>query len=115
MVKNVMYFYSGIFSVIFVGIMFAQISQLNATDTEQFYSISSIKMISSETMSGMSGMNMSGMHGMSGMNMSGMHGILDMDSNEKISSFIEWMSVLIAGLIGIPFAWVIISQKRNSN
>jgi hypothetical protein len=132
-------------SIISLGIMFLLISQLNVVTADQSYSESSVKMISSETMSGMSanmsgmhgmsgmsanmsgmhgmsGMsaNMSGMHGMSGMsaNMSGMHGMsgmLGISSNEKISIFLEWMFIITAGLIGIPFAWVIISKRRKNS
>jgi hypothetical protein len=68
-------------------------------------------------MHGMTGMsNMSGMHGMTGMsNMSGMHGMtgmLGISSNEE-SIFLECMFIAIAGLVGIPFAWVIISERRK--
>ncbi|MFZ1076292.1 MAG: hypothetical protein WAN47_02550 [Nitrosotalea sp.] len=73
---------------------------------DQSYSESSGKMISNETMPEMSA-NMSGMHGMSGM--------LGISSNEKMSIFLEWMFIITAGLIGIPFAWVIISERRKNS
>ena len=102
--KPLVYAYFILFSIIFLGIVFVLISQLNMATVDQSYSESSGKMISNETMPemsanmsgmhGMSGMsaNMSGMHGMSGMsaNMSGMHGMsgmLGISSNEKMSDF----------------------------
>ena len=125
--KNLACVWFGLFSIIFVGIVFVLVSQLHTVNAEQYYSAYSIKMISSETMAGMS--NMSGMHGMAGMsNMSGMHGMagmsnmsgmremsdrLGISSNEKIPIFLEWMTMLTACLGGIPFAWVIISQRRK--
>jgi hypothetical protein len=127
-----------LFSIIFLGIVFALILQLNPATADQSYYEPSVKMISSETMSSMSNMsgmhgmtgmsnmsgmhgmtgmsNMSGMHGMTGMsNMSGMHGMtgmLGISSNEE-SIFLECMFISIAGLVGIPFAWVIISERRK--
>ncbi|MFZ0185203.1 MAG: hypothetical protein WBV92_05730 [Nitrosotalea sp.] len=113
--KNLACVWFGLFSIIFVGIVFVLVSQLHTVNAEQYYSAYSIKMISSETMAGMS--NMSGMHGMAGMsNMSGMREMSDrlgISSNEKIPIFLEWMTMLTACLVGIPFAWVIISQRRK--
>ena len=48
--------------------------------------------------------------------MSGMREMSDrlgISSNEKIPIFLEWMTMLTACSVGIPFAWVIISQRRK--
>ena len=102
-VTTLVYTYFILFSVIFLGIVFTSPLKFSAETSM------------SGNMSGM--MGMSGMHGMSG-NMSGMMGmsrILGISSNEKMYVFLEWMFVLVACLVGIPFAWVIISEKRKKN
>ncbi len=120
------------------------ITQFDLVSADSSYSEPSVKMISSETMSGMqsgsmSGMssmsnNMSGMqsgsmsgmssmsNNMSGMQsgsvqgmsgMKGMSGMLGISSNEEISIFLEWMFALTIVLIGVPFAWVFLRERRK--
>jgi len=108
-----------------LGVMFVSISQFDTVTADQSYSEFSVKMISSGTMSGMQGMsgmsnNMSGMQGMSGMSnnmsgMQGMSGMLGISSNEEVTIFLEWMFVLAVILVGVPFAWVFISEKRKKS
>jgi len=127
-----------------LGIIFSFIYQYDPLIATQAYSENSIKIISSDKMSGMQGMsgmsnNMSGMQGMSGMsnNMSGMQGMSGMSnnmsgmqgmsgmrglsgmygitSNDEISVFLEWMLVIILGLVGVPFAWVILRERRRKS
>ncbi|HUL51758.1 MAG TPA: hypothetical protein VLT10_00630 [Verrucomicrobiae bacterium] len=101
-----------------LGIIFSFIYQYDPLIATQAYSENSIKIISSDKMSGMQGMsgmsnNMSGMQGMSGMRgLSGMYGIT---SNDEISVFLEWMLVIILGLVGVPFAWVILRERRRKS
>jgi len=111
--------------IISLGIVLVLISQLNTVIADQPHFEYSIKIISSDLMSGMSN-NMSGMQGMSGMsnNMSGMQGMsgmggmsrmLGISSNEEITVFLEWMFVLAIVLIGTPFAWVFLRERRKKN
>jgi hypothetical protein len=125
-----------LFSIISSGIVLVLILPLNMASADQSYFEPSIKTVSSDVMSGMSnnmsdmkgmsGMsnNMSDMKGMSGMsnNMSDMKGMpgmgsmsrmLGISSNEEVSIFLEWIIVLIVVLIGAPFAWVFLSEKRK--
>ena len=98
-----------------MGIMFSLIYQYDPVVGTQAYSENSMKMISSDKMSGMQGMsnNMSGMQGMSRMRgISGMYGIT---SNDEISVFLECMLVIISGLVGVPFAWVILRERRRKS
>ena len=112
-----------LFSIISSGIVLVLILPLNMASADQSYFEPSIKTVSSDVMSGMSN-NMSDMKGMSGMsnNMSDMKGMpgmgsmsrmLGISSNEEVSIFLEWIIVLIVVLIGAPFAWVFLSEKRK--
>ena len=131
-VKNITLSYTYFFSsLVILEIVFVLFLQSHVAAGDQSYSEASIKVISAETMSGMQGMsnNMSGMQGMSnnmsgmqGMsnNMSGMQGMSGMSgmsviSNDKTSLFLEWMLILVVVLVGVPFAWVLLRERRKKS
>ena len=105
------------FLAIFVLVAVIVISQFYMATVDQFYPKSLVQTAQSNTTSGMSS-NMSGMQGMSGMssNMSGMQGMsrmLGISSNEQVPIFLELMGIITACLVGIPFAWVFVRERRK--